>query len=1076
MTFLANGGNALQAINNNFAEGNRGFQAGTITGHVNAEFHHYAPERPETPPTPLSTILPFDRDPDYVERGSLLEDIGAKLSRAPARVALVGLGGVGKTQLAIEYAHQLRLQSPETWLLWLYASNEARFEQSVRGVLDQLRVRGRKDPKANVFQLLRNRLCDATKGPWLVILDNADDVRVLLGSPSVNDQVDRSVADALPTEARLDYIPKCGHGKVLVTSRSKEAAEELVYSRDVIAVEPMKEEQALQLLRKKLDTWYTEQHALRLAQELDYMPLALAQAAAYICQRDGRCSIEQYLDKIGEYDKPGTSILDVEERDPRRDRGASNSIMLTWQISFNHICEVRRSAADLLSLMSFFDRQAIPEALLQGRGSGQAEDGGEIPAMDSEDSERGGEDAGTGRSSEHNAEDPANKAEEHEKDIVVLRDYSLISLTSDRTVFEMHRLVQVATKKWLRAAKDFDRWASQFISNLEQAFPSSDIGNWDVCQSLLPHTMGVFDIQVADPMSSLQQASLLLRSGEYALEVGVYNDAERMAKRSLEARRDVLGEGHPDTLTSMGNLASTYLRQGRWEEAEKLGVEVLQKRKEVLGAGHPSTLMSMGNLASTYSEQGRWEEAEKVQVEVVEKRKEVLGEGHPSTLRSMGNLAITYSRQGRWEEAEKLEVEVVEKMKEVLGKGHPDTLMSMDNLAGTYMQQGWWKEAEKVQVEVLAKTKEVLGEGHPSTLRSMGNLASTYSRQGRWEEAEKLEVEVVEKMKEVLGEGHPSTLTSMGNLASTYSRQGWWEEAEKLEVEVVEKMKEVLGEGHPDTLMSMGNLASTYSEQGRWEEAEELEVEVVEKRKEVLGEGHPSTLRSMGNLASTYSRQGWWEEAEKLEVEVVEKMKEVLGEGHPSTLTSMGNLASTYMLQGRWEEAEKLGVEVLQKRKEVLGAGHPSTLTSMSNLAITYSNQGRWNEAEKLQVEVMEKSKEALGEGHPSTLTSISNLAFTLRALGRYQSSSDLISLCAEISQATLGTDNLDTIAFFSHKARWEADDPDDTPVGMSGDQDREVGGEEGASTGVVDSPGHARLDSMDSNNTWIQPQFLWLM
>jgi tetratricopeptide (TPR) repeat protein len=556
-----------------------------------------------------------------------------------------------------------------------------------------------------------------------VILDNADDARVLLRSPSTNTQADESGTGTSPTEARLDYIPRCHHGRVLVTSRSKDTAKELVYQKDVVAVEPMEKEQALALLCKKLDTWYTEQDAPRLARELDYMPLALTQAAAYICQREGRCSIEQYLGKIRECDISGSSVLDINARDLRRDREANNSIMLTWQISFNHIREVRSSASDLLSLMSFFDRQAIPEALLQAKGSGQAEGEEEGLMIDGKASERGGEDAGDGAPSERNTEARLDEAEEYEKDIVVLRSYGLVSCTTDRTTFEMHRLVQLATKKWLKAAKQFNHWSSQCIRNLEAAFPTSNFNNWTICQSLFPHAIAALRVEVTGRKTVLQQASLLLRSGQYASAVGAYADAEEMEERSLEGRRNVFGEGHPETLRSMNNLAGTYSRQGRYDEAEKVQVEVMEKRKEVLGEGHPDTLRSMNNLAGTYSKQGRLGEAEELQVEVLEKRKEVLGAGHPSTLTSMNNLAGTYSRQGRSGEAEKLQVEVMEKMKEVLGEGHPDTLTSMNNLAFTLRARGRRQSACYLISSCAEISQAKLGKNHPDTIAAFTNKA-----------------------------------------------------------------------------------------------------------------------------------------------------------------------------------------------------------------------------------------------------------------------------------------------------------------------------------------------------------------
>src|SRR6266550_1977007 len=194
-------------------------------------------------------------------------------------------------------------------------------------------------------------------------------------------------------------------------------------------------------------------------------------------------------------------------------------------------------------------------------------------------------------------------------------------------------------------------------------------------------------------------------------------------------------------------FALVFHHVGNWNEEEKLEVQVMKMRKEKLGLHHPDTLSSMGNLASTYWNQGRWGEAEKLQVEVTEASKEKLGSCHPETLSSMANLATIYRNQGRWDEGEKLEVQVTKVQKEQLGSHHPDTLSSMGNLACTYQNQGRWAEAEKLQVLVLEASKEKLGSHHPDTLRSMANLASTYWDQGRWDEAEKLGVQVIEAKK-----------------------------------------------------------------------------------------------------------------------------------------------------------------------------------------------------------------------------------------------------------------------------------------------------------------------------------------
>lgn len=650
-------------------------------------------------------------------------------------------------------------------------------------------MRGREDPKANVCQLFRNWLCDVTRGPWLVILDNADDARVLLGSPSASEQADKSAVDA-----RLDYIPRSNdNGQVLVTSRTSESAKELVNGNDIIVVEPMKEEQALTLLRKKLGVWYTEQHAPQLARELDFMPLALTQAAAYICQSAGRCSIQRYLEKLSQCDKGEASVLEVHERDLRRDRESSNSVILTWQVSFDRIREMYPSAADLLSLMSFFDRQAIPEALLHNRVCGEPEY--DVVRVEERPPDHAA--AGACASSEGFLVDDT---EEFEKDLAVLRNYHFVAMTPDTSIFEMHRLVQLATKKWLKASMQLERWGSQFICNLNEAFPicSLEFGNWEICRPLFPHAVAALHIQVNDRRAVLWQASLLLRSGQYASATAAYTDAEKMLERSLQARNHVLGAWHSDTLTSMNNLARIYAHQGQWKKAEEMWLIVVEKRKEVLGKDHPDTLTSMGNLADACSHGGRPGEAEKLELEVMEKKTKILGEDHQDTLTSMHCLATTYSSQGKCEEAEKLQAIVTKKRSKTLGEGHPYTLISKSNLALTYVKQGRYVEAEELQTEVIEKQQKVLGEEHPDTLTSIDNLAWTYLKQGRWEESEELQTIVMNKRKDLLIEGHPVTLTSIAALAYMLRALGRRERALDLMSSCVRLSPHVLGVDHPD--------------------------------------------------------------------------------------------------------------------------------------------------------------------------------------------------------------------------------------------------------------------------------------
>ncbi|KAF2022819.1 hypothetical protein EK21DRAFT_119353 [Setomelanomma holmii] len=322
-------------------------------------------DRPETPPQP-SCFVPFRRDSDFVERGTLLDRLRERCAAPASRVALVGLGGVGKSQLAIEHCYRTVEQSPETWVFWAHASNTARLEQSFREIADQVKIRGRRDAQADVFKLVHDWLRNEKNGRWLLVLDNADDAGVLSPPPS-NSQT-------LPTDGCTDdggaststsglqrhlceYLPPSRHGSVLVTSRTRRAAMQIVEDSDVMLIEPMHDAAAHALLCKKLGDKINRNHDIaELAKTLDYMPLALVQAAAYIRDRAPRCSVQQYLDKYRQSDSRKTSLLNQAAGHLRRDKAASNSVIITWQISFDHVRSTRKSAADLLSLMSFFDR------------------------------------------------------------------------------------------------------------------------------------------------------------------------------------------------------------------------------------------------------------------------------------------------------------------------------------------------------------------------------------------------------------------------------------------------------------------------------------------------------------------------------------------------------------------------------------------------------------------------------------------------------------------------------------------------------------------------------------------------
>ncbi|KAJ6092670.1 hypothetical protein N7486_007959 [Penicillium sp. IBT 16267x] len=703
-------------------------------------------EQPESRPNPLSTI-PFPPDPDFVSRDQILDQIHKKASIP------------GKTQIAIEYAHQVRRHSPETWVFWVHASNAARCEKSLRDLADRVKIPGRQDHNVDIFQLVGNWLQDETIGKWILVLDNVDDDRLLrkpssTGPEGQNCQTTSQSNDNISTQPPLRPLLQNSNGFIIITSRSQRVGSEIAGHKNLIDVLPMKKPEAVDLLQKKLNISAERESMEQLVDALELMPLAIIQAAGYITHRP-RCSVSQYLEKIQQSDRAAMRLLDYEAGLLSRDWDAKNSILLTWQISFDYIKDVRPSAAGLLSLMSFFDRQGIQESVLRVQQTQKFNDNSDSEmARDSSSQEDEDDDA----SSEEN--------ESFEDDITMLNDYSLISFGEPNTVLTMHRLIQLTEM----ASKSRKQRLAIFGEEDEKTLKST-----------------------------------ILFGRAHRLE-GQLEKAEELQIQMIEMRKMKLGGDHRDTLKSISNLALTYADQGRWEEAEKLQVQVMETRKTKLGADHRDTLTSISNLAATYTDQGRWEEAEKLQVQVMETYKAKLGMDHPDTLLTMNNLASTYAEKGRWEEAEKLQLQVLEISKTKLGVDHPDTLLTMNNLASTYAEQGRREEAEKLYLQVLETRKTKLGVDHPDTLLTMNDPALTYADQGRWEEAEELQVQVMETRKTKLGVDHPRTLTSMVNLAFIWESTSRHSEAIGLLRTCVAKQQRILGSAHPETVDSSNML------------------------------------------------------------------------------------------------------------------------------------------------------------------------------------------------------------------------------------------------------------------------------
>jgi tetratricopeptide (TPR) repeat protein len=616
-------------------------------------------------------IVPFGRNKDFVGRETILNNLPARIFPGAdehdcKRTAIEGLGGVGKTQIALEAAFRIRDAHPDCSVFWVPAVDATTFENAYRDIGQQLKVPGIEEEKADIKALVKAALSHESVGSWLLIIDNADDTKLLFGD-----------------SALANYLPFSRKGSILFTTRNHELGVRLVESEShIIPVEEMSRDEALKLLRKDLkgDLMSDTRSNEALLEFLANLPLAIRQASAYIAKN--QISTAQYLELCKSSNADMIELLSRDFEDRHRYETIQNPVATTWLISFRHISDHDPLAADYLRFMCFLAGKDIPQSLLP----------------------------------------PAKRLKAVEA-IGTLKAYAFISQRKESDTYDIHRLVQISMLSWLAQNGEHEGWSAKVLQRLDDMFPFPEYENREEWIRYLPHTQHVLQLWKGTD-DEKATPGLLSKVGESFRQLGKYKEAEQVYRQALQLREKVLGNEHPSTLGNMNNLALVLDSQEKYKEAQQIHRQALELREKVLGKEHPSTLDSIDNLAVVLGSKGKYEEAEQMNRQALQLREKVLGREHPSTLASIDNLAIILGSQGKYEEAEQIHRQALELREKVLGKEHPSTLASIDNLAVVLGSQGKYEEAEQIHRQELQLSQKVLGKEHPLTLRSKNRLAN----------------------------------------------------------------------------------------------------------------------------------------------------------------------------------------------------------------------------------------------------------------------------------------------------------------------------------------------------------------
>src|SRR6266516_2618114 len=590
--------------------------------------------------------IPYPHNPLFTGREQLLTQLASTLHAGQPTAlsqpqAISGLGGIGKTQLALEYAYRYRQKYQA--VLWAQAETRENLTSSYLTIATLLNLPEKSEQEsARVIAAAKNWLQRNTD--WLLILDNADDLAL----------------------AR-DFLPPSVGGHVLLTTRAQATGRFAhCLQVDILSTELG----ALFLLRRagrvapdatlEQASEHNRSAARAICEEGGGLPLALDQAGAYI--EETGCSL---------YQRRRADLL-AERRGQLVDDHPL-PVATTWSLSFTQVEQNHPAAADLLRLCAFLTPDAISEEIIT-KGCLSLRDSflHRIRHFFSHK----GKTQGLLR---HLAMDTLA----FNQSIEALRAYSLLRReVSSGTApsLSVHRLVQAVIRDQMDE-QDRHQWTQRAVQAINTAFPEVEHQTWPLCDRLLPHALLCAELITQEQMTFPEATRLLNQTGHYLYDRARYAEAEPLYQRALSIREQQLGPEHPDTATSLNNLAALYFDQGKYEQAEPLLKRALAIYEQQLGPNHPDTATSLNNLALLYDNQGEYEQAEPLYQRALSIREQQLGPEHPWTATTLNNLAALYQAQGEYEQAEPLYQRALAIHEGALGPQHPTTQTIRANYA-----------------------------------------------------------------------------------------------------------------------------------------------------------------------------------------------------------------------------------------------------------------------------------------------------------------------------------------------------------------------------------------------------------
>lgn len=707
--------------------------------------------RSEAPTQPVLWTVPYPRNPYFIGRESILEAMHTLLvSHRPTAMAqaasLTGLGGIGKTQTAIEYAYRY---APEyDAVFWLAAETSESLMTSLQQIADLLQLPERQAAGQSQMVAAVQRWLTTHQG-WLLIGDNVEDL------------------DLLQT-----ILPPAQQGTLLLTTRSQT----LGTLAELLELPPMNDEEGAMLVLRRarhlntparditqlaaLPNALATAKATELVRLLEGLPLALDQAGGYI--EETGCSVADYLLR---YNGQRKRLL---ARRGTHARAHPASVTTTLQLSIQWIEREHPAAADLLRLCAFLHSEAIPEELLAADASRLGAILGPVVV----------------------------DLYQFDLTLAALRKASLVTRHPETRTLAVHRLVQAVLQDQMEPAVAY-LWSLRAICVVNAAFPSAEFANWSQCERCLAHALVCMPL-IAQAGSDLPEAGeLLYKAGSYLMARGRYEEAKPLLVQAVTLAEQQYGPDHAALIPRLLRRAELSWRQEENELAERLLQRALALGEQHLSPIHPQIAETLSDLAKVYQQQNKYEQAEPLFQQALRIQEQQLRSEQPETVVVLSHLATMYQYQGKYERAEPLFQRALRIQEQRLGPWHPQITETLNALATLYCNQGKYERAESLYQRALRIQEQQLRSEHPATAIVLNNLADLYRKQGKYEQAGLLYQQSLHIRERQLGPEHPEMATMLYQLARFYHEQRQMEQAELLYQRALTIGEQGLGPTHP---------------------------------------------------------------------------------------------------------------------------------------------------------------------------------------------------------------------------------------------------------------------------------------